>query len=135
LTVFIVYIDLAADGFIGCFRIEQVQWSLLDRRPEVTMLEVAAKRNIALLTYGSIGGGLLSDRWLGREQPTSRADLDTASLGMYYRSLQRTFRGWEDFQDLLKALRGAVFFKNTCCFRLAPCFPDNCQDRLGTNST
>lgn len=89
------------------------------------MLEVAAKRNIALLTYGSIGGGLLSDRWLGREQPTSRADLDTASLGMYYRSLQRTFRGWEDFQDLLKALRGAVFFKNTCCFRLAPCFPDN----------
>ena len=61
----------------------QVQWSLLDRRPENTMLAFAKEHGVALLTYGTVGGGLLSDRWIGKPQPTSRAQLDTSSLSMY----------------------------------------------------
>ena len=66
----------------------QVQYSLLDRRPENTMLKYAAEHAVVILAYGAVGGGLLSDRWLGKPQPTSRDQLDTSSLSMYFGSLQ-----------------------------------------------
>ena len=40
----------------------QVQFSLLDRRPLNGMLQYASDHGIKLLTYGSVAGGLLSDR-------------------------------------------------------------------------
>ena len=36
----------------------QVQFSLIDRRPEVQMIQVCQERNIQLLTYGTVCGGL-----------------------------------------------------------------------------
>lgn len=39
----------------------QVQFSLLDRRPLHGMLRLCEQHDIHLLTYGSLGGGLLSD--------------------------------------------------------------------------
>ena len=43
----------------------QVQYSLLDRRPENGMAEFCHQRGIKLLPYGVVGGGLLSDKYFG----------------------------------------------------------------------
>ena len=43
----------------------QVQYSLLDRRPENGMTAYCADAGISLLPYGTVAGGLLSDRYLG----------------------------------------------------------------------
>jgi aryl-alcohol dehydrogenase-like predicted oxidoreductase len=48
----------------------QVQYSLLDRRPENGMTAYCADAGISLLPYGTVAGGLLSDRYLGL--PASR---------------------------------------------------------------
>lgn len=45
----------------------QVQFSLLDRRPLNSMVQLCQKHGIKLLTYGSVAGGLLSDRYV--EEP------------------------------------------------------------------
>ena len=43
----------------------QVQYSLLDRRPEQALRAAAAARGVSLLCYGTVAGGFLGDRWLG----------------------------------------------------------------------
>ncbi len=43
----------------------QLQYSLLDRRPENGMAQYCAARGIALLPYGVLAGGFLSDKYLG----------------------------------------------------------------------
>ncbi len=46
----------------------QVQFSLLDRRPlGGGMIDFCAARGIKVLTYGTLGGGLLSDKYV--EEP------------------------------------------------------------------
>ncbi len=54
-------IEVAA---LSC-RAMQVQYSLLDRRPENGMAQFCADRGIKLLPYGVVSGGLLSDKYLG----------------------------------------------------------------------
>ena len=49
----------------------QVQYSIIDRRPEVKMVPLCLKHNIHLLAYGTICGGLVSERYLGKMQPPS----------------------------------------------------------------
>ena len=52
----------------------QVQYSLLDRRPgERRCVPLAAARGVALLCYGTVAGGFLGDRWLGRPEPARAA--------------------------------------------------------------
>ena len=60
----------------------QVQYSLLDLRPENGMLSYAKQKGIRIAAFGTVGGGLLSDRWLGAPPP-SRDELATVSLRMY----------------------------------------------------
>src|SRR5919198_1726620 len=63
----------------------QVQYSIIDRRPEVKMIPFCIKHNISLLAYGTICGGLMSERYLGRaqSQSPSTAELNTLSLRKY----------------------------------------------------
>lgn len=82
----------------------QVQFSLIDRRPEVEMVQFCEEHDIQLLAYGSLCGGLLSDRFLGEPEPTSR-DLNTASLRKYKQMID-AWGGWELFQELLVTLKG-----------------------------
>ena len=59
----------------------QIQYSLLDRRVEATMVDVCDQHGVRLLCYGTLAGGFLSDRWLGKEDPVaSEVPLDAASL-------------------------------------------------------
>jgi aryl-alcohol dehydrogenase-like predicted oxidoreductase len=81
----------------------QVQYSIIDRRPEVKMAPFCLKYNISLLAYGSICGGLLSERYLGRIQEPSAAELDTLSLRKYKRMID-AWGGWNLFQELLSSL-------------------------------
>lgn len=81
----------------------QVQYSIIDRRPEVKMIPFCLKHNISLLAYGSICGGLMSERYLGRTQEPSIADLDTLSLQKYKKMID-AWGGWKLFQELLSTL-------------------------------
>lgn len=44
------------------------------------MAEVCKKHNIKLLTYGTLCGGLLAEKWLGQEPPDLYSDEATPSL-------------------------------------------------------
>ena len=81
----------------------QVQYSLVDRRPEVEMATFCRQRNIHLLTYGTVCGGLLSERYLGRSEPRG-SELNTASLQKYKRMID-LWGGWPLFQQLLQTLK------------------------------
>ena len=81
----------------------QVQYSLIDRRPEVHMSQFCQAHDIQLLTYGTVGGGLLSERYLGQPEPT-RGVLTTASLRKY-KQMVDAWGGWGLFQELLSALK------------------------------
>lgn len=80
----------------------QVQYSIIDRRPEVQMIPFCSKNNINLLTYGTICGGLLSERYLGKAEP-SGIELDTLSLQKYKKMID-VWGGWDLFQRLLVVL-------------------------------
>jgi aryl-alcohol dehydrogenase-like predicted oxidoreductase len=83
----------------------QLQYSLLDRRPEKTMLAAAAARGVALICYGTVAGGFLSDSWLGARAPAE--PLHNRSLTKY-RLIIDDLGGWDLFQALLAALRGVA---------------------------
>lgn len=80
----------------------QVQYSIIDRRPEVKMIPFCIKHNVSLLAYGTICGGLISERYLGRVEPLG-AELNTLSLRKYKRMID-AWGGWNLFQDLLSNL-------------------------------
>ncbi len=52
----------------------QVCISLLDRRALEDMSRLCLARGVRLLAYGSLGGGFLSERWLGAAQPAQVND-------------------------------------------------------------
>jgi aryl-alcohol dehydrogenase-like predicted oxidoreductase len=81
----------------------QVQYSLIDRRPEVHMSQFCQAHDIQLLTYGTVGGGLLSERYLGQPEPT-RGALTTASLRKY-KQMVDAWGGWGLLQELLGILQ------------------------------
>lgn len=80
----------------------QVQYSVIDQRPQVEMESFCRKNNIKLLTYGTLGGGLISERFLGVSEPT-RADLNTYSL-QKYKNMIDVWGRWDLFQKLLGTL-------------------------------
>ncbi|KAG8982460.1 hypothetical protein FRB90_006781, partial [Tulasnella sp. 427] len=47
----------------------QVQFSLIDTRPLDGMGSICKKHGIKLLTYGTLCGGFLSEKWLNQPQP------------------------------------------------------------------
>jgi len=81
----------------------QVQYSIIDRRPEVKMVKFCKDHNIALLAYGTYGGGLFTDRFLGQPEPSGAA-LNTASLRKYKQMID-AWGDWTLFQELLTTLK------------------------------
>jgi aryl-alcohol dehydrogenase-like predicted oxidoreductase len=79
----------------------QTQYSVLDARPDNGMIDLCRDRGIVLLCYGTVAGGFLSERWLGRPDPGS--ELANRSL-IKYKLIIDDFGGWEFFQELLCAL-------------------------------
>lgn len=81
----------------------QVQYSLIDRRPQVAMANLCQQHGIQLFAYGSLCGGLLSEQYLGQPEP-GRWDLDTASLRKY-KNMIDAWGDWSLFQTLLSMLQ------------------------------
>lgn len=81
----------------------QIQYSLLDRRPEVKMVEVCQQGGVRLLTYGTLCGGLLAETYLDEPQPTE-SKLNTLSLRKYFQVITQ-WGDWKLFQELLHELK------------------------------
>jgi aryl-alcohol dehydrogenase-like predicted oxidoreductase len=81
----------------------QVQYSLVDDRANNGMVEFCKAHGISLLCYGTVCGGFLSERWLGK--PAPNLELGNRSL-IKYKLIIDDFGGWDMFQILLKILHG-----------------------------
>ena len=79
----------------------QLQYSVLDRRPEHGLSAYALAHGIALQCYGAVAGGFLSTRWLGAPEP--EPPFANRSL-VKYRLIIDEFGSWAQFQALLEAL-------------------------------
>ncbi len=80
----------------------QVQYSLLDVRPERLLAKAAQDHGMWIFCYGTVAGGFLGDRWLGKVEPLH--PLENRSLTKY-KLIIDDFGGWDMFQALLQALR------------------------------
>jgi len=80
----------------------QVQYSILDQRPEHLMIPFCQKHRIHLLTYGTLLGGFLSEKYLNVTNP-HKSDLTTLSLKKYHNMIE-LWGGWDLFQELLHVL-------------------------------
>ncbi len=79
----------------------QLQYSLLDRRPEEGMTDYCRDQGIGILCYGTVAGGYISERYLGEGVPST---YETRSK-VKYRLIIDEFGGWELFQELLAVLK------------------------------
>jgi aryl-alcohol dehydrogenase-like predicted oxidoreductase/enamine deaminase RidA (YjgF/YER057c/UK114 family) len=84
----------------------QVCYSLLDQRARGAMTELCLARNVKLLAFGTLAGGLLTERWLGSDEPADD-ELTTWSQMKYKRFIDAA-GGWERFQSLLAVLAGVA---------------------------
>lgn len=80
-------------------RTNQVSFSLMDRRAAGDLAAVCERHGAWILGYGTLNGGFLSDKWLGKREPAQIADW---SKMKYHRFIQ-TAGGWEAFQTVLAA--------------------------------
>jgi aryl-alcohol dehydrogenase-like predicted oxidoreductase len=81
----------------------QVQFSLVDRRPQVNMVKFCQEHDIKLFTYGSICGGLLSEKYLNKPE-LKGLEINTTSLRKYKQMIDN-WGGWGLFQQLLNTLK------------------------------
>lgn len=81
----------------------QIQYSVLDRRPEHGLAQHSVASGLNLLTYGGLAGGFLTGTWLGRDDPAPLSSLPNRSL-VKYRLIIQEFGGWSPYQALLREL-------------------------------
>ncbi|MBD2279061.1 aldo/keto reductase [Aphanizomenon flos-aquae] len=81
----------------------QVQFSLVDRRPQVNMVKFCQEHDIKLFTYGSVCGGLLSEKYLNKPE-LKGLEINTTSLRKYKQMIDN-WGGWGLFQQLLNTLK------------------------------
>lgn len=82
----------------------QVSFSLFDRRAAGAMSELCGQHGVKLLAYGTLAGGLLTDRFLGRSEPEA---MKTWSQMKYKRFLDIA-GSWESYQELLAVLQSVA---------------------------
>jgi aryl-alcohol dehydrogenase-like predicted oxidoreductase/enamine deaminase RidA (YjgF/YER057c/UK114 family) len=79
----------------------QVCVSLLDRRATQELSVLCLARGVRLLAYGTLGGGFLSERWLGAVPPADVSDWSK----MKYRRFIEAAGGWGALQSVLRAAK------------------------------
>jgi len=80
----------------------QVCFSLLDRRAGEAMSKFCLEHGVKLLAYGTLAGGLLSDRWVGKPEPAAGEINDWSK--MKYKRFVDAIGGWAVLQGILAAL-------------------------------
>lgn len=80
----------------------QISYSLLDRRAQNQMEDLCTKYGVHILAFGTLAGGFLTDRWLGKSEP-GFDELDTWSQMKYKRYLDQ-IGDWDTYQLVLGQL-------------------------------
>ncbi len=80
----------------------QVSHSLIDQRANGNMKALCKEYDVKLLAYGTLAGGFLTDKWLGKSEPIME-ELTTWSEMKYKRFIDAA-GGWEPFQHLLQTI-------------------------------
>lgn len=80
----------------------QISFSVIDQRGSGRMADYCADNGIAILAYGTLCGGFLSQKWLTKPEPSDAA-LSNWSLMKYKRFID-TAGGWSKFQEVLQIL-------------------------------
>ena len=93
-----VHLDMAIRSGVPIVS-NQVSFSLIDRRAAGALARVCRTHGVGLLAYGTLAGGFLSERWLGRHEPPIDESLNWSQ--MKYRRFIDQSGGWERFQHLL----------------------------------
>ncbi|KAJ7479533.1 NADP-dependent oxidoreductase domain-containing protein [Mycena latifolia] len=91
--------------FPGLIVSNQVQFSLIDTRPLHGMADVCTKHGVKLLTYGTLCGGFLADKWIGEPEPDPYSGELNPSQRKYLDMIVKAWGTWALFQDVLRALR------------------------------
>lgn len=97
--------EQAMQGFVDAgfdFVSAQVQYSLLDARPQGAFTDWCLDKGIQLLCYGVLAGGFITPAWLGKTDPGFQ--FENRSL-IKYRLIIEEFGGWDLFQTLLQTLQ------------------------------
>ncbi len=79
----------------------QVSYSILDQRAATGMTSLCQEFGVKILAFGTLGGGLISEKWLGKPEPKS---LDSWSQMKYKRFIDAS-GGWHKFQRVLEVLQ------------------------------
>lgn len=82
----------------------QVCFSLLDQRAAGKMTETCLKHDIKLLSFGTVGGGFFSEKWLQQPEPAITESLTWSQ--MKYKRYIDAAGGWVWYQALLQELYG-----------------------------
>ena len=77
----------------------QVSFSLVDRRAAGELSALCREKGVKLLAYGTLCGGFLSEKWLGKPEP---AEITDWSRSKYKRFID-VAGGWQAFQGVLGA--------------------------------
>jgi aryl-alcohol dehydrogenase-like predicted oxidoreductase/enamine deaminase RidA (YjgF/YER057c/UK114 family) len=77
----------------------QVSFSLVDRRAAGALSELCKAKGVRLLAYGTLCGGFLSEKWLGKPEPASIPDWSRSK----YKRFIDAGGGWRAFQGVLAA--------------------------------
>ena len=89
----------------------QISYSLIDQRGGGKMAEYCERHGIAILAYGTLLGGFLSNKWLGKTEPTE-SELSTWSLMKYKRFIDAA-GGWRKFQEVLRTVNDVAVESGT----------------------
>ena len=89
----------------------QICYSLLDRRAGFNMSKLCNEFNIKLFAFGTLAGGFLSNKWLGKSEPKIDSKLNWSQM-KYKRFIDIT-GGWNVFQKLLVQLDSIAIKNNT----------------------
>ncbi len=81
----------------------QVCYSLLDQRAAGEMTKLCLAHNVNLLAFGTLAGGLLSEKWLDQADRAIE-HMETWSQ-MKYRRFIEVAGGWQKFQPLLRVIQ------------------------------
>ncbi|MEQ9169081.1 MAG: aldo/keto reductase [Fulvivirga sp.] len=81
----------------------QVCHSLIDQRASGKMAQVCREYGVKVLAFGTLAGGFLTEKWLGKPEPKIDS-LETWSEMKYKRFIDAA-GGWEPYQNLLKVVK------------------------------
>ncbi|KAF5538695.1 hypothetical protein FPHYL_12472 [Fusarium phyllophilum] len=83
----------------------QVQFSLIDSRPTFKMADACSRHGIKLLTYGTLCGGFIADKWLNQPEPdVYDTNITPSQRKLKYYGMICSWGGWDLFQELLSVL-------------------------------